>query len=472
MKTIETRVAIVGGGTAGMNAFREARKLTDRVLLIENHHFGTTCVREGCMPSKLLIAAAHARRDALRADPFGVRLDRSSVKVDGPAVMSRVQKERDRFLGFVMSDVEGFPAENKLLGKAEFVSANELVVDGETKVKFESAVIATGSAPFLPPKSGLEGLGDRLLTNENVFDLPDVPKSVAVWGAGVIGMELAGAFANLGARVTVSDMTDSICAISDPDIAQDAREIFSRRLDLRLKTKATAKLGGDGVILSFEGPDGKKSEETYEYLLVATGRRPNFQGLGLGKLDGLKLDGRGVPVSGRFDMATSLPNIFIAGDASNQSPLLHEASDQGKIAGKNAALFPKAPEKGLRRSHIGVVFSDPQIMSAGEKRIDLERRVRSFDDEIAVGRVSFSNQGRSRVMLVNEGSLSVYADKKTGRFLGAEMIGPAAEHIAHLLAWAHQMGLTAPQMLEMPFYHPVIEEGVRTALRDAAAKLA
>ena len=226
------------------------------------------------------------------------------------------------------------------------------------------------------------------------------------------------------------------------------------------------------MILSFEGPDGKKSEETYEYLLVATGRRPNFQGLGLGKLDGLKLDGRGVPVSGRFDMATSLPNIFIAGDASNQSPLLHEASDQGKIAGKNAALFPKAPEKGLRRSHIGVVFSDPQIMSAGEKRIDLERRVRSFDDEIAVGRVSFSNQGRSRVMLVNEGSLSVYADKKTGRFLGAEMIGPAAEHIAHLLAWAHQMEMTAPQMLEMPFYHPVIEEGVRTALRDAAAKLA
>jgi len=159
-------------------------------------------------------------------------------------------------------------------------------------------------------------------------------------------------------------------------------------------------------------------------------------------------------------MQTSLPHIFIAGDVNAALPLLHEASDEGRIAGLNAARYPDVRDV-ERRVPLGVVFSDPQIASVGlvgEALTDIAH---------VEGVVSFENQGRSRVMGKNKGLLTLYAAEQGGLLLGAEMFGPAAEHIAHLLSWSVQQGLTVEEMLAMPFYHPVIEEGVRTALRDA-----
>ncbi len=139
------------------------------------------------------------------------------------------------------------------------------------------------------------------------------------------------------------------------------------------------------------------------------------------------------------------------------------------LPGDNAGRFPDI-RAGLRRSPISAVFSDPQIAMVGETYKQLTQRLGNCGC-FAVGEVSFENQGRSRVMLRNKGLLHVYGEQGTGRFLGAEMMGPNAEHLAHLLAWAHQNQMTISQMLDMPFYHPVIEEGVRTALRDLNAKL-
>ena len=156
--------------------------------------------------------------------------------------------------------------------------------------------------------------------------------------------------------------------------------------------------------------------------------------------------------------------IFIAGDANADVPLLHEAADEGRIAGDNAARFPDV-HAGVRRSPLSVVFTDPQIAVVGSGW----RGVR--DVAHVTGRVSFDDQGRARVMQRNRGRLHVYAEIGTGLLLGAEMIGPDAEHLAHLLAWAHQLQLTIGEMLRLPFYHPVVEEGLRTALRDAYAQL-
>src|SRR5690606_1947761 len=141
----------------------------------------------------------------------------------------------------------------------------------------------------------------------------------------------------------------------------------------------------------------------------------------------------------------------------------HEASDDGRVAGANAARFPQVQAR-KRRAALSIVFTDPQIAHAGAYFRDLPEKA-------VVGKVDFENQGRSRIMLRNRGKLRVYAERGSGRFLGAEMVGPSAEHMGHLLAWAVQAGLTVEQMLEMPFYHPVIEEGVRTALRDAAKQV-
>lgn len=200
-----------------------------------------------------------------------------------------------------------------------------------------------------------------------------------------------------------------------------------------------------------------------DYVLAATGRIPNTDKLGL-EHTGIDLDARGVPGFDHYTLQTSAPHIFIAGDATNDLLLLHEASDEGRIAGSNAGTFP-AVEAGRRRAALGVVFSDPQIASVGKRAHEL------LPDTFITGKVSFHNQGRSRVMAKNHGMLKIYADKQSGILLGAEMFGPAAEHIGHLLAWAVQQSLTVNEILGMPFYHPVIEEGVRTAFRDAAEKL-
>ena len=171
-----------------------------------------------------------------------------------------------------------------------------------------------------------------------------------------------------------------------------------------------------------------------------------------------------MPVFDPYTLQAGSSAIFIAGDANNDVPLLHEAADEGRIAGENAARFPTV-KPGLRRAPLGIVFTDPQIAIVGRGFAALKASA------LAVGEVSFEDQGRSRVMLRNQGLLRVYGDPATGRFLGAEMVGPDAEHIGHLLAWALQARMTVAGMLEMPFYHPVVEEGLRTALRDLDARM-
>ncbi|MDO4997885.1 MAG: dihydrolipoyl dehydrogenase [Neisseria sp.] len=468
MKQLQADVVVIGGGTAGMGAFRNARLHTENVYLIESHVFGTTCARVGCMPSKLLIAAAEARHHALHTDPFGVHLDKSSIEVNGEEVMNRVKSERDRFVGFVVSDVEEWPAERRIMGAAKFINENTVQIDDHTQITASRFVIATGSRPIVLPQ--WQALGDKLIINDDVFSWDTLPESVAVFGPGVIGLELGQALSRLGVKVEIFGLGGMLGGISDPVVLAEAKAVFGEELTLHLDAQTETSLTADGKVEVKWTQDGESGVFVADYLLAAVGRRPNVDNIGLENLN-IELDNRGVPVADPHTMQTSIAHIFIAGDASNQLPLLHEASDQGKIAGENAGKYPNI-SKGLRRSAIGVVFTSPQIASIGSRYAALQAQYGDgFEQDVAIGQVSFKNQGRSRVMLVNKGHLRVYAERKTGLFLGAELVGPAAEHIAHLLAWAHQSKMTVPQMLDMPFYHPVIEEGLRTALRDVAAQL-
>ncbi|EMR8909318.1 dihydrolipoyl dehydrogenase [Neisseria gonorrhoeae] len=465
MKKIQADIVVIGGGTAGMGAFRNARLHSDNVYLIENNVFGTTCARVGCMPSKLLIAAAEARHHALHTDPFGVHLDKDSIVVNGEEVMRRVKSERDRFVGFVVTDVEEWPADKRIMGSAKFIDEHTVQIDDHIQIAAKSFVIATGSRPVILPQ--WQSLGDRLIINDDVFSWDTLPKRVAVFGPGVIGLELGQALRRLGVKVEIFGLGGIIGGISDPVVSDEAKAVFGEELKLHLDAKTEVKLDADGNVEVHWEQDGEKGVFVAEYMLAAVGRRPNVDNIGLENIN-IDKDARGVPVADPLTMQTSIPHIFIAGDASNQLPLLHEAADQGKIAGDNAGRYPNIGS-GLRRSTIGVVFTSPQIGFVGLKYAQVAAQYQA--DEFVIGEVSFKNQGRSRVMLVNKGHMRLYAEKATGRFIGAEIVGPAAEHLAHLLAWAHQMKMTVPQMLDMPFYHPVIEEGLRTALRDADAKL-
>ncbi|WP_036831321.1 FAD-dependent oxidoreductase, partial [Photobacterium sanctipauli] len=257
--------------------------------------------------------------------------------------------------------------------------------------------------------------------------------------------------------------------LTDPAVMAYADKAFNEEFYLDADVKVESmKRAGDSVEIQYLDKSGELQTINVDYVLAATGRRPNVDKLAIENTQ-MELDQRGVPVADHFTLQTSVESIFIAGDASNQLPLLHEAADQGRIAGDNAGRFPDI-RAGLRRSKISAVFSDPQIAMVGESHKEITERLGNCGC-FETGIVSFENQGRSRVMLRNKGVLHVYGEHGTGRFLGAEMMGPNAEHLAHLLAWAHQNKMTVAEMLDMPFYHPVIEEGVRTALRDLNAKL-
>ncbi|WP_434358062.1 dihydrolipoyl dehydrogenase [Parasalinivibrio latis] len=466
MKTLNVDVAVIGGGTAGLGAYRAAKEHTDSVVMIEGGPYGTTCARVGCMPSKLLIAAAEAVHHIEKAPGFGVH-PMGETKINGREVMDRVKRERDRFVGFVLEGVDSIPAEDKIRGFARFIDDNTLVVDEHTTINAKRIVIATGSRPSWP--AVWNELGDRLIINDDVFEWDDLPESVAVFGPGVIGLELGQSLHRLGVNVLMFGMGGQVGPLTDPEVMAYADKTFSEEFYLDADAKVEMmQREGDKVFIRYQDKSGEMQETLVDYVLAATGRRPNVDNIGIENTT-LALDARGVPVADKFTMQTSVESVFIAGDASNQIPLLHEAADQARIAGDNAGRFPEI-RAGLRRSKISAVFSDPQIGMVGESYREISQRLGTCGC-FETGEVSFENQGRSRVMLRNKGMLRVYGEQGTGRFLGAEMIGPDAEHIAHLLAWAHQNQMTVSQMLDMPFYHPVVEEGLRTALRDLNAKL-
>ncbi|GHD43132.1 dihydrolipoamide dehydrogenase [Marinobacter persicus] len=452
----EVDVAIIGAGTAGLVAYRQAARATDRVVLIEGEQYGTTCARVGCMPSKLLIAAAERAHDVRHAGQFGVHV--GDVQVDGRAVMERVRRERDRFVEPVVKAAEALPEEHRLMGHARFVGSHRLVVGEHTEVQAGRIVIATGSRPHIP--APFKGAKDRLIVNDDVFDWQDLPESVAVFGPGVIGLELGQALARLGVRVRLFGVDGGIGGLQDGKILDRARRIFAEELALSLSAKTeTITRTDQGVEITFS-EDGRTNTETFDYLLAATGRRPNIDHLDIQNA-GIELDDKGMPEFDPYTLRCGDSHIFIAGDVNNDRPLLHEAADEGRIAGKNAGTWPDV-RTGLRKTPVSVVFSDPQIARVGYTLAQVGERCQGC---FAVGEVSFDNQGRSRVIAKNAGLLRVYGEHGSGLFMGAEMLGPAAEHLAHLLAWAAQQRMTVKTMLEMPFYHPVIEEGLRTALK-------
>ncbi|UTV27950.1 dihydrolipoyl dehydrogenase [Photobacterium atrarenae] len=466
MKTLNVDVAIIGGGTAGLGAYRAAKAHSDSVVMIEGGPYGTTCARVGCMPSKLLIAAAESVHQIEKAPGFGVH-PQGEILINGREVMDRVKRERDRFAGFVLESVDEIPAEDKIAGYAQFVNNTTLMVDDHTRIEAKRIVIATGSRPAYP--AAWHELGDRLIINDDVFEWDDLPSAVAVFGPGVIGLELGQALKRLGVEVVMFGLGGQVGPLTDPKIMAYADQAFNEEFYLDADVKVESmKRDGDQVEIQYLDKQGELAVIRVDYVLAATGRRPNVDKLAI-EHTSMSLDERGVPMADHFTLQTSVDTIFIAGDASNQLPLLHEAADQGRIAGDNAGRFPDI-RAGLRRSKISAVFTDPQIALIGETYQEVTERLGNCGC-FETGAVSFENQGRSRVMLRNKGLLHVYGEHGTGRFLGAEMMGPNAEHLAHLLAWAHQNKMTVAEMLDMPFYHPVIEEGVRTALRDLNAKL-
>lgn len=455
-------VAIIGAGTAGLAALATARRSTDNVLLIEAGPFGTTCARVGCMPSKLLIAAAERAEDVRNAAVFGIEV--AGVAVDGAAVMRRLRTLRDDFVEAVVEDVAELPAAIRLEGRARFLADDRLEVataEGQVTVRARRIVVATGSSPTLP--APFDGIAAD--TSDTVFDWADLPASVAVFGNGIIGLELGQALARLGVAVRLYGKDGLVGPLTDPDILGPARAHLAATMDFVPHHDLTA-IQPDGAGFRVEASaDGVPVGGHFSRVLVAIGRAPNLAGLDLANTS-LRCDADGVPSFDRETGRCGETSIYIAGDAMDDRMVLHEAATTGEIAGANAA--GRVLQSFDREVPLAVVFTAPQIALVGETRAALDARGAAY----VVGTVDWCGQGRARIMDVAAGRLDVFAEAGSGLLLGAEMFGPRAEHLAHMLAAAMAQGQSVDDMLQMPFYHPTFEEGLRTALRDARECLA
>ncbi len=450
--TRHVRIAILGAGTAGLTALKEAQRYTDDVLLVNDGPYGTTCARVGCMPSKALLEVAHAcARGGWLADA-GVH-GAGDVAADLGEVMAHVRTLRDRFAAGPARTAKDL-GERNIHGRPRFLDAQTLEVNGE-RIQADATVIATGTHPVVP--ESWRAVGDRLVTSDGIFELKKPGRRVGVVGLGPIGTELGQAFAQLGCDVHAFTRGAGIAALSDPDVNASLLEVLGAQMSITTGATVDVRPGADGVVLD----DGSGSV-TVDWVLAALGRRPDIEGLGLDTL-GVELDDRGVPV---FDSSTlrvrDLP-VYIAGDVSGLRPLQHEAADEGRIAAWHA-LNPDA-ECLARRVPLGIVFTEPGAGHAGLTYRELP------SSGVVTGDVDFSRQGRALMAGRNRGVLHVYADASDGRVLGAEAVAPDAEHLLHLLAWAIQQRLTVNDMLQLPFYHPTIEEGLRTALQGARRAL-
>lgn len=451
-KTVD--VAILGSGTAGLNATSRVGPSGKSFVLINGGEPGTTCARVGCMPSKALIQVAEDYHRRTHLGRYGVD-GHQEMNIDIPEAMEHVQDLRDNFVDRVLSNSTDNMGDKFIEAYARFVDPHTLELDNGDRIIADKIIIATGSRPVVPEV--WKAFGDKVLTTDSFFEQEDLPKSVAVIGLGVIGLELGQSLSRLDIQVTGFDMAETIGGTTDPEVSKMALEIMRKDFDIHL---------GEAVAISEEGDQLRVSagENTalVDKVLCSIGRTPNVENLALENA-GIELDERGIPQFDRNTMRCGTSHIFLAGDVNGERPILHEAGDEGKIAGQNAVSDQVLAYR--RKVPLAINFCDPNVCMVGANYRELDLNT------TAIGEVKLAPVGRAMIMGQNRGVIRVYAEKGSGKLLGAEMITTRGENLAHLLNWAITQGLTVGDLIRMPFYHPVIEEALQAALNNLYAQV-
>lgn len=442
---------IIGDGSAGLSALKEARKYTDNVILIAGGPSGTTCARVGCMPSKILIHAAKLYDSHKKMHEAGI-LGAEQLSPEIPLVLENVRNQRDEFVAHVKKETEDY-SEHIVKGFARFETPTTIRV-GDRLYHTRATVIATGSQPHMPEKYAK--FRQYLITTDTLFERKDLPKRLAVVGLGAVGLEMSQAFAGLKIDVTAISLEEKIGVVSDPKINDTIKKALAEDMRLWLDTDPEIKKTADGLLL--HTPD---KETLVDGIFIATGRTPKLSRMGLGKI-GVDTNGCGVPRFNRYTMQIPGYPIYMAGDATDERAILHEAVDEGRRAAYHA--IHDQVKDSPRYPQVQIIFTNPVIAVVG----DTEYAMRH--DSTVVGEVDFKDQGRANIENENFGKIRLFAEKSGGYFRGAEIMAPAAEHLAHFLSLALSQRLSVEEMLETPFYHPTLEEGLKTALEDAASK--
>ncbi|MFT5849444.1 MAG: pyruvate/2-oxoglutarate dehydrogenase complex dihydrolipoamide dehydrogenase (E3) component [Patiriisocius sp.] len=454
MNIIHTNVLVLGSGTAGSNAARAAVKASaQKVTIIQPRELINTCVEEGCMPSKSILAGAHQN------------LPLEQVIIDRDAHIDRLKK--------ALTDGLATEAFEIVLGNAVFIDNKTVIVTDngvQTHYTADSIIIATGSRPFVPPIEGLDTIGDALLISDDVVSkkaqITEVPKRVLTIGGGPIGLELSTFFHDMGSKVLVLQRKAALTPF-DPEFGDErvraSKDPASFPIELNANLVKVEK--HDGAVFCHIECNGDIRVEQYDAVLVATGRRANTDTIGLDTTD-VVLDARGGIEHGT-DMQTSVPSIFIAGDVTGHHQILHFAAEMGKIAGHNATNPEEREQMDYDRHMLAVSFD--QFPSALIGLTEKEAVERGMD--VISATKEFKSIGLGILKRQEYGLWKVVADAKTGEILGSQILGPdSSGELIQILVPILANGNTAEHILHMTWYHPTYAEILKSIARDLNAK--
>ena len=481
MRKFDFEVAILGGGSAGYAAARTAAGAGRKTMVIEGgSDVGGLCILRGCMPSKALLYAAEVRHRAQQSATWGLKP--GTIGFDFGRVMAR----KVRMIEGFASDRRQQLASGKfkfLRAQARFVDAHTLELKplapslapsdgergaarpGEGRVRLLTArhfVIATGSVISPPPLPTLDEVG--YITSDHALALKRLPKSIIVLGGGAIACELAQCFARFDVQVTMIQRSPQVLKEFDADAAAVVETVF-RREKVKLFTGTrllAAHRHGKRKVMVFE-QHGKRRRVEAEEILLALGRSPNTAGLGLENAGVATEQGR---IISDAQMRTSAPHIYAAGDCTGPHEMVHLAIQQAEIATHNL-LHPRAPRRMEDRLLTNVVFTDPQIATAGlTEKEAMARRI-----PFRAASYPFNDHGKSLIMEARDGFVKLLANPKTGEILGGGCVGPMGGELIHEIVVAMAKHMTVQELAATPHYHPTLGEIWTYPAEELAAQI-
>ncbi len=452
----EYDVVVIGSGPGGYVAAIRASQLGMKAAVIERDKPGGVCLNIGCIPSKALIHQAELFRSLEDAESLGVKVDRGSF--DYRKVFSKSRKAADR----LSKGVQSLLRKNEIAyieGEGRLTTAHEVMVNGERRVTGKNVLIATGSRPREIP--GFEIDEEKVISSTGALMLESLPESLAILGAGAIGMEFASIMSAFGVDVTVIEMLPRILPIEDPEVVEVARRSFKRRgIVMHTGAKAESmKRTKTGVELTVSIGDGKKEKVAAEKLLVAVGRAPNSENVGLEDI-GIELDRGFIEVGDYYQ--TAVRGVYAIGDVIPTPLLAHVASKEGEIAVEHMAGHD--PEPRLDSHHIpSAVYCEPQIASFGFTEEAAQKEGVPFAKAV----FPYRGAGKSVAVEKPDGMVKILYDPKTKEILGAHVVGSDATELIHELLLAKKSELLPEDVATMVHAHPTLSEAVMEAARAA-----
>lgn len=444
METTKYDLIVIGAGPGGYEAAAHAGKMKKKVALVERKYIGGTCLNVGCIPTKTLLRSSKIFSEVREAELYGVETSKPVFKMD------KVQERKTKVVATLTKGVEGLLKRSgveTILGEAKFVAKNAVEVGGK-RYEATNFLIATGSAPARPPIPGIDS--KNVLDSTGILELKEKPDSILIIGGGVIGLEFASFFAEIGTKVTVVEMLPVIAPVIDGEIGKKLLESLKKTgVEFFLSAKVT-KIDGDK--LHFTDAEGKEQALSAKYILNATGRRPVTDGLGLETI-GVDFDRKGIKTS---DLGkTNVPGIWACGDVTGRLQLAHVATREGLVAVNN--MFG-GRDKMSYRAIPSVVYTHPEVAGVGKTEEELQKANIAYKKSVMpmaiAGRFTVENEGK-------QGTVKVLVGNEHGEVLGVHLIGDPAGELIHSGAIMIETEMRFSDLEKIVFPHPTVSEAVK-----------